>query len=114
MKNKENMSIQKMIEYIDKIINYNKNYLFEEFVMNDMLVEATVFCLSQIGELVKNISEDTIAKYPYRWKTLKGLRNRIVHDYDGIQLYSVWKIATDDIFELKEDLMKIIDNEEEG
>ena len=50
-------------------------------------VYATVFAISQIGELVKNISDETIKKYNnIEWIVIKSLRNKIVHDYDGIKL----------------------------
>lgn len=38
------------------------------------------------------------------WKHLYGLRNRIVHDYEGVNLKLVWEIISEDISELKENL----------
>ena len=40
---------------------------------------------------------------------IKGLRNRIVHDYEGIKLNLIWDIVTNDIIELKENLKRIIE-----
>ena len=40
---------------------------------------------------------------------IKGLRNRIVHDYDGISLKSIWFVLENDLLQLKEDIQKIID-----
>ena len=42
---------------------------------------------------------------------IKGLRNRIVHDYDGINLKSIWFILQKDIIELKKEIKNIIKNE---
>lgn len=53
MKNKEFTSIIKMIEYIDKALRYTKDCNFEQFSINEEKVDATVFSISQIGELVK-------------------------------------------------------------
>lgn len=51
-------------------------------------------------------------KYPnIEWNMIKGLRNRIVHDYEGIGLKSIWYIIQNDILELKNSLQNIIDNE---
>ena len=55
MKNKEYMSFTKMIEYIDKAIKYVNGYNFEQFFKDEKTVDATIFAISQIGELVKNI-----------------------------------------------------------
>ena len=60
MKSKEYISLLKMIEYIEKSLKYTEGYSFEEFCNDEKTIDATVFSISQIGELVKNISEDTM------------------------------------------------------
>lgn len=90
MKNKEYISFTKMIEYIDKSLKYTDGYSFEDFCSDEKTVDATVFAISQIGELVKNISQETMLKYSnIEWNMIKGLRNRIVHDYEGINLKNI-------------------------
>ncbi len=112
MKNKEYISFIKMVEYINKAIEYTKDYTFESFCKDDKTIDATVFVISQIGELVKNISDETMEKYSdIEWKMIKGLRNRIVHDYEGISLKSIWYIVNNDIIGLKEQLQKILEKE---
>ena len=112
MKNKEYISFIKMIEYIDKAIKYTNGYTFEKFSIDDKTIDATVFSISQIGELVKNISRETIQKYSFiEWNMIKGLRNRIVHDYEGISLKSIWYVVNNDILQLKIDIQKIINLE---
>ena len=112
MKSKEYQSFIKMIEYIDKTIKYVQGYNFEQFCNDDKTVDATVFTISQIGELVKNISKETMGKYSnIEWNMIKGLRNRIVHDYDGINLKSIWYVIEDDIKILKNDIQFILNNE---
>jgi len=113
MKNKEYLSFVKMIEYIDKTIKYTTGYTFEEFCNDEKTIDATVFSISQIGELVKNISKEIMQKYKFiEWNMIKGLRNRIVHDYEVISLKSIWYVVNNDILQLKEDIQKIINNEE--
>lgn len=109
MRNKEYQTINKMIEYINKTERYTKNINFEEFSNNEMTVDATVFAISQIGELVKNIDEDFQKVHSnIKWHILKGLRNRIVHDYEGIKLDVIWDIVTKNIVKLKSDLEEIL------
>lgn len=109
MKNKEYISFVKMIEYIDKSTKYIENYTFEKFCEDDKTVDATVFNVSQIGELIKNISRETMEKYPeIEWNMIKGLRNRIVHDYEGISLKSIWFVLNNDFLKLKDEIYKII------
>lgn len=110
MKNKEYMSIRKMIEYIDKALRYTQNCSFKEFLDNEEKVDATVFAISQIGELVKNISKETMKKYSnIEWIIIKNLRNKIVHDYEGIKLNFIWDIIKEDIIKLKLELEQILE-----
>lgn len=114
MKDKEYLSFLKMIEYINKAIKYTDGYTFEQFCEDKKTIDATVFAISQIGELVKNISIETIKKYPnIEWNMIKGLRNRIVHDYEGINLTSIWYILNNDIIELEENLKRILNLEKQ-
>ena len=111
MKNKEYISVKKMIEYINKALKYTDGCDFNSFSNNEEKVDATIFAVSQIGELVKNISKETMEKYPnIEWIIIKNLRNKIVHDYEGIKLNFIWDIITKDIKQLKKDLERIIED----
>ncbi len=112
MKNKENISFIKMIEYIEKAFKYVNGYTFDEFCKDEKTIDATIFAISQIGELVKNISKETINKYDnIEWNMIKGLRNRIIHDYEGINLKNIWYVIENDLSELKENVKKILNEE---
>ena len=114
MKNKEYISLKKMIDYINKALKYTENCDFNSFSNNEEKVDATVFAISQIGELVKNISKDTMEKYSnIEWIIIKNLRNKIVHDYEGINLNFIWDILNKDIKQLKLDLEKILEDNKE-
>ena len=109
MKNKEVISINKMVKYIDKALKYTDNIDFEQFQNNEEKQDATIFAISQIGELVKNIDNDTQKRFPeVEWIIIKNLRNKIVHDYDGINLSIIWDIIENDLKPLKMNL-KIVD-----
>ena len=75
-----------------------------------MLVEACVFNLSQMGELVKNVDvEYKKEQLGIPWHQLYGLRNRIVHDYEGVNLKLVWQIIRDDLPSLQLKLEMILE-----
>ncbi len=110
MKNKEYQTIIKMIDYINRAEMYTKGISFNEFSKDIKTIDATVFVISQIGELVKNIDNSFQNRYPnIKWHILKGLRNRIVHDYEGINLEVMWDIAKRNLPELRENLQEILD-----
>ena len=109
MKNKEYMSLTKMIEYAEKALKYTEGYTYKQFEKDEKTIDATVFAISQIGELVKNISKETMKKYTnIEWNMIKGLRNRIVHDYEGISIKSIWDTINNDMEQLKSDIQEIL------
>ena len=90
-------------------------YNFEQFCKDEKTVDATIFSISQIGELVKNISKETMDKYNnIEWNMIKGLKNRIVHDYEGINLKSIWYVIKNDLMELKENIQNILKEEKDN
>ena len=100
--------VEKMILIIEKLEKYCNNISYEEFVKNDMLTEACIFNISQLGELTRKIDEEYEEAHPHiPWRQLYGLRNRIVHDYEGVNLKLVWEIIESDISGLKEQLINL-------
>lgn len=95
---KNNTIIEKVINYAEKIINYSNGKNYDSFSNDTMLAEACVFNLSQIGELVRHLDRDFIEQHPdIPWAQMRGLRNRIIHDYEGVNLMLVWEIIKYDI-----------------
>lgn len=106
---KNHRSITKIINYIDTILVYTKDVNYEGFVDNSMLVDACVFNLSQIGELVSKLDEEYINNYSeIPWFKMRGLRNRIVHDYEGVNLKLIWEIIDHDLKILKGQLSDLV------
>lgn len=88
-----------------KNLTYTKEMEYKDFICNDLVIEACVFNLSQLGEL-SNKLDDAFQKAnsEISWRQLYGLRNRIVHDYEGVNLKLVWEIISEDIPQLKKRL----------
>lgn len=75
---------------------------------NDMLVEACVFNLGQLGETANKIDEGFEEEHgEIPWRQIYGLRNRIIHDYEGINLNLIWEIIQDDLPELLNSLEQL-------
>lgn len=84
---RDKIIIDKMLRYTDKICAYCEGMSYEEFRVNDMLVEACVFNLGQIGELTARLGQSFKQENAQvAWAQIYGLRNRIVHDYEGVNL----------------------------
>lgn len=109
MKSKDRIIIQKIINYINDINNYVEGLEALEFLEDKKTITACAFTVSQIGELSKEISKETIQKYNnIPWSSMKGMRNRIVHDYENIDLSVLWGTIKTSLPELKENLKEIL------
>ena len=77
---------------------------------NRMLQEACIFNLFQIGELSKlGLDAGFMTSYPHiPWRQMYGMRNRLVHDYEGIRLQIVWETISADFPSLKASLEAIL------
>ena len=111
MNSKDFRVLEKLHKHTRSIMKYCAPYLtLEEFEADSMCVEATVFNLMQIGELAKtSLSEETKALLPaIPWQQIYGLRNRIVHGYEGVSMQIVWDTVTEDIPMLNRQLQQVI------
>jgi uncharacterized protein with HEPN domain len=101
-----------ILEYIGKIWKYTEKSgdAEELFELNDQMnLNASLTLLVNIGENVSKITETTKLEYSgVEWQKIKGFRNRIVHDYIGIDLAIVYEIITQDLPELKPKIENII------
>jgi len=110
MKNRNYILISKIIGYIDKINDYSTNIDKSDFLNDSKLIEACVFNLLQIGELTSRLNEDFRSNHTeVPWQKIRGLRNRLVHDYEGVNLELVWDIIDNDLNSLCNQLISIND-----
>jgi uncharacterized protein with HEPN domain len=112
--NKKNdlLYLMNILEYIGKIWKYTEttNDAEELFELNDQMnLNASLTLLANIGENVSKITESLKKEYSnINWQQIKDFRNRIVHDYVGIDLAIVYEIISDDLKTLKAEIEKII------
>lgn len=101
--------LEKMLELVRKIERYVAGHSYEDFADDEMLVEACVFNLAQLGEMSHKISDEYVELHPeLAWNELYGLRNRLVHDYQGVNLNLVWEIIMDDLPGLEAQLEELV------
>ena len=97
-----NLLFEDILESINKIGDYTKGSELETFISNPMLIDAVVRNIEIIGEASVKIPEEIKTKFSnVPWIKLKGIRNRIVHDYFGVDANIIWEIIEKDLDELK-------------
>lgn len=102
------------MECIGKIEEYIENLTEKEFENNSEKQDAVIRRIEIIGEAVKNISNETKDKYPHiRWREIAGMRDVVIHQYFGVTIGLVWRVANAEIPNLKEKIEAIINEMEE-
>jgi len=94
---------------IEKIERYIAGMDMATFTANDKTVDAVVRNLEIIGEAARQIPaafKESNRDLP--WGQIAGLRNRIVHDYFGLDLEMIWHIITSGLPELKATIQEIL------
>lgn len=100
--------IRDILDAIRKIDEYVKNLSFDEFRKNDMAIDAVIRNFEIIGEASKSIPSDIKSKYPsIPWKEMSGMRDKIIHEYFGVDLEIVWETVRNSLDPLKKSLKKI-------
>ena len=94
--------------YIQSVIP--DDVVLYEFLSDETLKRAVVRSLSIIGEATKKIPADM--KYEWSeisWKEMAGMRDRLVHDYMGVNYFIVWDVAKNIIPQLTVQIQAVVD-----
>ena len=98
-----------ILESARAAIEYMRGKTWDEFLEDHLLQDGVVRRLEIIGEASGRVSEETQMKYAHLpWMAMKGTRNKIIHEYDSIELDIIWKIVQEDLPSLIDELEKII------
>lgn len=104
-----NLLIEDILECIEKIERYITGLNFEEFSKDEKTIDAVVRNFEIIGEAANKIDESIKNdNKDIEWRKMIGLRNRVVHDYLGVDLEIIWFIISNELQRLKEKLSGII------
>ncbi|MCP4108068.1 MAG: DUF86 domain-containing protein [Desulfobacteraceae bacterium] len=81
--------------------SYTEEMTCENFLEDTKTQDAVIRNIEIIGEAVKNLSDEIRNKYPeIPWKELAGMRDRLIHQYFGVNLDIVWNVAKDELPEI--------------
>ena len=101
-----------ILESAQTALEYMKGKTWEDFSKDSLLQDAVVRRLEIIGEASGRVSTNTQEKYPQLpWQAMKGTRNRVIHEYDSIELDIIWDIVKQDLPLLVKELKKVVPKE---
>lgn len=114
MNHRDIQIIKKVINEIDIASVMMADVSLDEFLGNEMLKRAVCMTVINIGELVKNITDDTRREYKQiPWKAIAGFRDIAAHKYQTLKMEDVFQTVMVDFPELKTNLDKIMKDEQE-
>jgi uncharacterized protein with HEPN domain len=77
---------------------YTANLTFDDFSTNFLVIEACLYNIQIVGEAVNHLPDELKTSNPkIPWTLIKGMRNRLIHEYFGTDLALVWNTIKDDL-----------------
>jgi len=108
-KRDDRVYLRHILDSIGKIERYLQGVDESEFMSSDLLQDGVIRQIQIIGEATKRISFGLRTRYQLiPWQDMAGMRNKLVHDYFGVDAGLVWITATEDLPALKEFITQVI------
>ena len=103
--------VQDILDSIDDTGIFIEGMDFEDFIKDKKTIYSVVRAIEIIGEATKNVPEEIRQKYPdIPWKKMAGMRDRLAHEYFGVDLEILWGTATEDVPGLKVPVSKVLED----
>lgn len=110
-KRSADLYLQDIIECIDLIAEYTDGVSREQFFEDQQLVDAVVRRLGIIGEAARQLPEDfRTAHQKVPWDSMIGMRNKILHEYFGVDEAILWKTIQEDLPPLRTLIEALLQN----
>ena len=109
-KRNSKLLIADILEAVKKIKTYTAGLSYEKFLADAKTIDAVIRNFEIIGEASNRLPNDFKEKYSsVDWFRIIGFRNRIVHDYMGVDYQIVWTIIQKDLSGLESEIKNIFE-----
>ncbi|MEW6227762.1 MAG: DUF86 domain-containing protein [Bacillota bacterium] len=101
--------VEQILESIERINGYIAQRSVEDFMAPGELQDAVIRRLEIIGEAATKLPEAFKAQHPeVPWSQISGMRNKLIHEYFGVDLGLTWRTVQKDLPELERQLGEIL------
>ncbi|HEY4674468.1 MAG TPA: DUF86 domain-containing protein [Candidatus Bathyarchaeia archaeon] len=94
--------VEDIVKAMDDATGFVEGMEYDDFVTDRKTIYAVIRTIEIIGEAVKKIPDEVKNRYPkIPWKEMAGMRDKIIHEYSGVDLRRVWNTVKNDIPDLR-------------
>lgn len=109
MQHRDKVILQKIISEIDVGVQMLGENSLEAFLQNEMLKRAIGMTVINIGELIKNVTDEMRELHPeVPWRQVAGFRDITAHKYQTLRMEDVYQVVEEDFPVLKEQINVIL------
>lgn len=114
MKKEDTVYLKHILDAITRIEEYTVRIEYEDFMENNLIQDGVIRQVEIIGEAAKRVSNRIREKYlDIPWKDMAGMRDKLIHDYLGVDMDALWDTVEYDIPVLKSKLKDLIEKGEQ-
>ena len=105
----DRLYLQHILEAIEQIEEYIADCEPAHFLVTRLIQDGVIRQMEIIGEATKSLSTETRLSAPeVPWKDIAGMRDKLIHQYFGVDLNAVWLTATEDLPALKTTIKELL------
>ncbi len=98
-----------ILDTIEQIEEFLHGINYQQFLEDDLRIQATARGIEIIGEAVKNLNPEIRKKYTHvPWRAIAGMRDMLIHEYFQVDFSALWKTAKYDLPRLKKQITTVL------